>query len=85
MFCNNDNQTLSQVSQKVRAPVFFNITEVSPTSEVTLTFSEKLFSLNEFDLLNLNKTIFNQFRKQIINIYYITELEEDIRPKLVDW
>ena len=84
MFCFND-KTENQTSRKERVPVFFNITEVSPSGEATLTFSESLFSLDDFDLLKLNKTLFNQFRKQIFNVTYINELEEDIRPKLLDW
>ena len=72
-------------TNKQRASVFFNITDVSPNSEVTLKFSENLYSLEEFSKLNIDKTIFNDFRKSIIDITYITNLDKDIRPKLIDW
>ena len=84
MFCEDDAESNSTDS-KVRAPVLFNITEVSPTSEVTLTFSESLYSQDQFEQLKLNKTLFNEFRKGIINITYETILNGDIRPKLIDW
>ena len=75
MFCSSDSTTYNSTETKERALVFFNITEVSPTSDVTLTFSESLFSLNEFDILNLDKNLFNDFRKGIINISYESTID----------
>ena len=47
MFCDSDDNITD--SKAARAPVFLNITEVLPTSEVTLTFSEDLYSLDQFE------------------------------------
>ena len=51
MFCKNNTQLNETESEKERAPVHFNITDVSPTSDVTITFSEALYGKDEFDEL----------------------------------
>jgi hypothetical protein len=40
MFCEKEAQANAT---ETRPPVYFNVTEVSSTSEVTLTFSEQLY------------------------------------------
>jgi hypothetical protein len=83
MFC--EGKESNRTDSKDRPPVFFNITEVSPTSEVTITFSEDLFSADEFEKIKLNKTLFDDFRKAIIDVTYESTLSEEVRPELVDW
>ena len=52
---------------------------------MTITFSEDLYSVDEFEKLKLNKTLFEEFRKAIIDVTYFSTLSEEVRPKLVDW
>jgi len=67
----------SEEELEQRIPLQMNITSITPNGQVSISFSEKFNSLDDFSAMGLNLTIFNMLKDDIFELRYNCFVEVD--------
>jgi hypothetical protein len=62
------NLTIEEEEIEVRDLIHLNISKITPNGEVTVQFSEKLMSIEDFEEKGVNMTVLNAIKDGILDV-----------------